>query len=165
MSLDFTWASVDIDLCRHMASFGHNELNDHQGILVHPPRLFDQQLTQADIKSHMEAPHDWSFVKEIHWWSVDSRWTGIPFTKNQKCGSCFHFMTSSCWRVMNCTPLNDIQNIYLWAFKCFFSEFTLRIHFASKYPKPGCSQNRSARPRGLGSIVEVIFGNNMLGSI
>ena len=64
--------------------------NVHDGVSNHRlSHMFDQLLLQAQIKENIKAPRHWPLCGEF----TGGRW--IPRTKGQKCGKCFHLMTSS----------------------------------------------------------------------
>ena len=64
-----SWANVDLDLCRHMASLGHNELICDLDEFLSSTRKDSNgpsQYNHDDVIKWKYFPRYWPFVREIH---------------------------------------------------------------------------------------------------
>ena len=92
------WMNHQVDkiLGTHFHNLNHMHgslqwrLNELGGHLKSPAsRLFTQPFIQVQIKENMKAPRHWPLCGEF----TGDR--GIPCTKGQWCGKCFHLIVSS----------------------------------------------------------------------
>ena len=105
-----TWTNVVLDPCRHMASLGHNELNE--------PLLTTSRFTYAltSLVVYFIAFQDWTWMSDyIPWKPVDL----ITYPcQNHECLVPSHYL-NQCWVIVNWI---------LWNLQINFSEISILIY-------------------------------------
>ena len=136
-----TWANVDLVLCHHMMSRGHNELNDQftNSILKISHRIVLSRIPQGYIDDKSTLVHVMAWCHQI----CVSIWHMVSLGHNESCGAYYYHLIEDRTKLLQKKitikkwlpywGLNKMADIVLTIFSNSYSHLFIFLYWISNF--------------------------------